>query len=162
MKKTSQEWQELYPEIKVLDPDGWDRTNFQYSWYKEKIILILFIILGLNSCYDAQYWDRNDIRREIKGTVLSITRDDNFIKRDKYSILIKENDHIIEIYSNTNGHEFFSILSKGDDVIIRVVLVPIENINHISDNFISLISSFHLEFLLCNNVILYQTDHFKN
>lgn len=35
--KTSQEWQELYLEIRVLDPDGWDRTNFQYSWFGEKI-----------------------------------------------------------------------------------------------------------------------------
>lgn len=34
---TSKDWQEKYPETKVLDPDGWDRTNFQYSWYEEKI-----------------------------------------------------------------------------------------------------------------------------
>ena len=37
MDKTSKEWQELYPEIKVLDPDGWDRQNFKYSWFEEKI-----------------------------------------------------------------------------------------------------------------------------
>lgn len=37
MNKTSKKWQELYPEIKVLDPDGWDRSNFQYSWFEEKI-----------------------------------------------------------------------------------------------------------------------------
>ena len=36
MNKTSKEWQELYPEIKVLDPDGWDRENFKYSWFEEK------------------------------------------------------------------------------------------------------------------------------
>jgi hypothetical protein len=35
--KTSKEWQILHPEIKVLDPDGWDRRNFQYSWYEETI-----------------------------------------------------------------------------------------------------------------------------
>jgi len=35
--KTSQEWQELFPSIKVIDPDGWDRSNFQFSWYEEKI-----------------------------------------------------------------------------------------------------------------------------
>jgi hypothetical protein len=34
---TSKEWQEKYTETKVLDPDGWDRNNFQYSWYEEKI-----------------------------------------------------------------------------------------------------------------------------
>lgn len=37
MNKTSKEWQELYSEIKVLDPDGWNRSNFQYSWFEEKI-----------------------------------------------------------------------------------------------------------------------------
>ena len=35
--KTSKEWQEIYPEVTVLDPDGWDRQNYQYSWYEEKI-----------------------------------------------------------------------------------------------------------------------------
>ena len=35
--KTSEEWQNLYPNVKVLDPDGWDRMNFQYSWYEELI-----------------------------------------------------------------------------------------------------------------------------
>ena len=35
--KTSQEWQLLYLDVKVLDPDGWDRTNFIFSWYDELI-----------------------------------------------------------------------------------------------------------------------------
>lgn len=30
--KSSEDWQKLYPEIKVLDPDGWDRKNFENSW----------------------------------------------------------------------------------------------------------------------------------
>lgn len=25
------------PKPKVLDPDGWDRKNFQFSWHEEKI-----------------------------------------------------------------------------------------------------------------------------
>lgn len=37
VKKTSQDWQLENPNPKVLDPDGWDRTNFQYSWYEELI-----------------------------------------------------------------------------------------------------------------------------
>ena len=39
MKKTSEEWNKD-PELSnvlILDPDGWDRSNFQYSWYEEKI-----------------------------------------------------------------------------------------------------------------------------
>ncbi len=35
--KTSKEWQDELPDIKVIDPDGWDRSNFQHSWYEEKI-----------------------------------------------------------------------------------------------------------------------------
>lgn len=37
MLKTSQEWQEIFYTIKVVDPDGWDRKNLQYSWNEEKI-----------------------------------------------------------------------------------------------------------------------------
>ena len=36
-KKTSEEWQKLKPSPLVYDPDGWDRLNFQYSWYEELI-----------------------------------------------------------------------------------------------------------------------------
>jgi hypothetical protein len=37
VKRTSAEWQYLEPEVEVLDPDGWDRTNYQYSWFQEQI-----------------------------------------------------------------------------------------------------------------------------
>lgn len=37
IKKTSEEWQNEYPNPKVLDPDGWDRENFFQSWHVEKI-----------------------------------------------------------------------------------------------------------------------------
>jgi len=37
--KTSEEWQKQLPYTKVLDPDGWYRNNFQYSWFEEKITL---------------------------------------------------------------------------------------------------------------------------
>jgi hypothetical protein len=36
-KRTSKEWQVIFPEIVVIDPDGWDRKNFDYSWNEEKI-----------------------------------------------------------------------------------------------------------------------------
>jgi hypothetical protein len=35
--KTSQQWQEQYSHITVVDPDGWDRKNYQYSWFEEMI-----------------------------------------------------------------------------------------------------------------------------
>lgn len=36
IRKTSEEWQRLC-KIEILDPDGWDRQNFQFSWYEEAI-----------------------------------------------------------------------------------------------------------------------------
>ena len=35
--KTSEEWAKDYPVTRVVDPDGWDRENFQYSFYEERI-----------------------------------------------------------------------------------------------------------------------------
>ena len=35
--RTSEEWQEKHPHPQILDHDGWDRKNFQYSWYEEEI-----------------------------------------------------------------------------------------------------------------------------
>lgn len=38
--KTSKEWYDLVPSeyrLKILDPDGWDRSNFQFSFYEELI-----------------------------------------------------------------------------------------------------------------------------
>jgi hypothetical protein len=37
--KTSHQWQLTYPDPVVMDPDGWDRKNYQYSWFEEKITL---------------------------------------------------------------------------------------------------------------------------
>jgi hypothetical protein len=34
--KTSDEWLKD-TDYKILDPDGWDRTNYQYSFYEELI-----------------------------------------------------------------------------------------------------------------------------
>jgi hypothetical protein len=40
IKKNSNGWYlELYPEgdLIIYDPDGWDRSNYQYSFYEEEI-----------------------------------------------------------------------------------------------------------------------------
>lgn len=39
--KTSDEWQKLCL-IKIIDPDGWDRLHFEFSWYVEKITRLEF------------------------------------------------------------------------------------------------------------------------
>jgi len=36
MKQTSNKWAEKADYI-ILDPDGWDRKNYEYSWYQEEI-----------------------------------------------------------------------------------------------------------------------------
>jgi len=36
MKKVSSKWIKEY-NCKIFDPDGWDRTNYDYSFNKEKI-----------------------------------------------------------------------------------------------------------------------------
>ena len=38
-KKTSQEWSKIVTEVTVIDPDGWDRGNYQYSWFEEEITI---------------------------------------------------------------------------------------------------------------------------
>lgn len=41
MMKTSQKWlaeiQEQFSKVNVLDPDGWDRKNYEYSFNQELI-----------------------------------------------------------------------------------------------------------------------------
>ena len=38
--KTSQEWYDIIPKehnLEIIDPDGWDRTNYEFSFNKERI-----------------------------------------------------------------------------------------------------------------------------
>ena len=38
IKKVSSEWCKMF-NFKIIDPDGWDRNNFQFSWKQELITL---------------------------------------------------------------------------------------------------------------------------
>jgi hypothetical protein len=31
-RASSEEWQQRFPDVVVMDPDGWDRSNFDASW----------------------------------------------------------------------------------------------------------------------------------
>ena len=46
MKRTSKKWcKKLKISLNsILDPDGWERTNFDYSFFKERITKEEFII----------------------------------------------------------------------------------------------------------------------
>ena len=38
--KTSEQWSVIHKSLTgqiVIDPDGWDRKNYEYSWHKEEI-----------------------------------------------------------------------------------------------------------------------------
>lgn len=48
IQKTSAEWSKEV-DFKILDPDGWNRQNFQFSWYEEKITLDEFHKRALES-----------------------------------------------------------------------------------------------------------------
>lgn len=47
-KRTSEEWYKEFRYI-ILDPDGWDRKNFQFSWYEEEITYKEFIHRAMRS-----------------------------------------------------------------------------------------------------------------
>jgi 5'-deoxynucleotidase YfbR-like HD superfamily hydrolase len=64
--KTSEEWQKLTPSIVVIDPDGWDRTNFQYSWFEEKVSL---------ETYNARLFRSTVICKEVEPNL-------NYIKNE--------------------------------------------------------------------------------
>ena len=54
MKKTSKEWMIYHeiPEYAIIDPDGWDRTNLEYSFNEELITEEEFINrIGASTCY---------------------------------------------------------------------------------------------------------------
>lgn len=35
--KTSAQWRKEYPKIRILDYDGWDRSNLDFSFNRERI-----------------------------------------------------------------------------------------------------------------------------
>jgi hypothetical protein len=50
--RTSKEWDELLckpMKFKILDPDGWDRSNWSFSWEEELITKAEFKMRVMNS-----------------------------------------------------------------------------------------------------------------
>lgn len=55
--KTSEEWQkEGLPDgiLWIMDPDGWDRQNWKFSWHEEKITREEFNLRVLGSTVQIQ------------------------------------------------------------------------------------------------------------
>lgn len=63
IKKTSNEWAMGHPDLKdnmIWDPDGWDRTNFHYAFYREEITLEEFNKRMLNSTIVSRHGQLSD------------------------------------------------------------------------------------------------------
>lgn len=54
IKKTSEYWQKYYDMI-IYDPDGWNRTNYNYSWKQEKITYKEFELRAIRSTLVPRY-----------------------------------------------------------------------------------------------------------
>lgn len=66
MKKVSSEWIKEY-NIKILDPDGWDRKNYDYSFNKEKIT--------------KEEFERRLVRSTIQGMIRGVKYKDKLYKK---------------------------------------------------------------------------------
>jgi hypothetical protein len=53
--KTSAEWSKLYG-YEIIDPDGWDKENYRYSWYKERITREEFELRAHKSTVRPKVW----------------------------------------------------------------------------------------------------------
>lgn len=65
MKKTSSEWIKEY-DCRIIDPDGWDRINYDYSFNKEKITRKEFEL------------------RLVRSTILGFVFKNKILYKDKY------------------------------------------------------------------------------
>jgi len=71
--KTSKEWEELVPKrfkLQILDPDGWDRSNYEFSFHEELITWEQFRNrMSYSTCIvhaDIHKWDGLIFREELE------------------------------------------------------------------------------------------------
>lgn len=65
IKRTSEEWSKLLLKgSEILDPDGWDRSDFQFSWYEESITEKEFISRAMSS---TGMWTREFLESRVMG-----------------------------------------------------------------------------------------------
>lgn len=81
IKKTSQYWQELLTdplEITIMDADGWDRRNYDYSYNQEEITAREFKKrLCLSTCmFPIRSLEKLELRiKEHEGKRTTVTKD---------------------------------------------------------------------------------------
>ena len=79
VKKTSNYWQELLTdplEISIMDPDGWDRKNYDYSYNKEEITAREFQkrVCGSTCCFNPDSF-RLLSERVAEHSKITVTKD---------------------------------------------------------------------------------------
>lgn len=87
IKKTSKEWYELIPKkykLSILDPDGWDRKNYEYSFNEELITIEEFrkrLSFSTVTCNrDFFDYDLNNLNLLFDWNTLSLDQMVNYLK----------------------------------------------------------------------------------
>lgn len=107
--KTSKQWYDEIPEDKkiiILDPDGWDRSNYEYSFNEELITYDEFQkrVLFSTCMFNESVWgiQDNDIQDcepiEIEDTVVS------FNQPDSHGVVYKDNSFNLNEAPEDNSH----------------------------------------------------------
>ena len=103
IKNTSEKWQEIYPDVVVLDPDGWNRdSRFQFEWHEEKITLKQYVNKVLRSTckFKVDFNNYFNIKEHLSETAIDDATFDYVIENSGSieeliekvkEILIKEN-----------------------------------------------------------------------
>lgn len=86
-------WQKRYPYPQVIDPDGWDRKNYNYSWYDEKISFDEYLDRVMRStcmhCRDEENFKKHSSETALDDWNFDYTIQNNGEFEDLYISLLK-------------------------------------------------------------------------
>lgn len=107
--KTSEEWNRIVNSkdkiIKILDPDGWDRTNYDYSWSEEKISI------------------REFYKRVSRSTIQISELYLEWVKSITHPSEISLDDYANFNYVIDNSGDFNNLISQVKDILIKEKII---------------------------------------
>lgn len=125
--KTSEEWyRELHPtgEVKILDPDGWDRLNFHHSYYVEKITQYEFEGRFIRSTITYEPKDSMKYKHNDRSGIVTMNSGYkiNLHNPDVSNIKIEDIAHNLSRICRWNGlpYDFMSVAEHCTRVANRV------------------------------------------
>ena len=142
MLKTSQEWQDIIKDfIVVLDPDGWDRKNFDKSW-QEKISYDEFMSrLSISTCkFDLKglSWKKMskvlDLRVEQLKPKQVLWIDDD----DETRIIINGKGEVHSQVRDNDCGDYWVNNNPVDDVVRNFIFKSLEKIEDLENELIEL------------------------